>query len=157
MFTGIGYDVHRLEAGEDLVLGGVEIDHPTGLLGHSDADVLLHAIADAILGAIGEGDIGSHFPDNDPDYKGVSSLFLLQEVFSLVANKDLELNNIDSVLIAQQPKLAPYIADMEQNIADVFQLDLARVNVKATTTERLGFVGQEKGIAAQAVVSLGED
>jgi 2-C-methyl-D-erythritol 2,4-cyclodiphosphate synthase len=157
MFTGIGYDVHRLEVGEDLVLGGVEIDHSTGLLGHSDADVLLHAIADAILGAIGEGDIGSHFPDDDPDYKGVSSLFLLKKVFSLVANKDLKLNNIDSVLIAQQPKLAPYIADMEENIADVLQLDLARVNVKATTTERLGFVGQEKGIAAQAVVSLGED
>ncbi|MGM0369532.1 MAG: 2-C-methyl-D-erythritol 2,4-cyclodiphosphate synthase [Bacillota bacterium] len=157
MFTGIGYDVHRLEVGEDLVLGGVEIDYSVGLLGHSDADVLLHAIADAILGAIGEGDIGSHFPDNDPDYKGVSSLFLLKKVFSLVANKELKLNNIDSVLIAQQPKLAPYIAEMEENIADVLQLDLARVNVKATTTERLGFVGQEKGIAAQAVVSLGED
>ena len=156
MYTGIGYDVHRLKNGEDLILGGVEIDHSLGLLGHSDADVLLHAIADAILGAIGEGDIGNHFPDNDPEYKGISSLILLEKVFALVDNKEFELNNIDSVIIAQKPKLAPYIENMAENIAETLKLDSARVNIKATTTEKLGFVGAEEGIAAQAVVSIKE-
>ncbi|MBM7557858.1 2-C-methyl-D-erythritol 2,4-cyclodiphosphate synthase [Halanaerobacter jeridensis] len=154
MLTGIGYDVHRLEEGEDLVLGGVEIDYKVGLLGHSDADVLLHAVADALLGAMGEGDIGRHFPDDDPQYKGVSSLILLEEVYKLVKEKDLKLNNIDAVIIAQKPKLAPYIKIMEKNIAKVLQLDLNRVNLKATTTERLGFVGAGEGIAAQAVASI---
>lgn len=156
MLTGIGYDVHRLETGEELVLGGVEIDHNLGLLGHSDADVLLHAVADAILGAIGAGDIGRHFPDDDPDYKGVSSIVLLEQVFALVREKGCKLNNIDTVVIAQEPKLAPYIGRMEKNIAQVLNLELNRVNVKATTTERLGFVGAGEGITAQAIVSLEE-
>lgn len=156
MLTGIGYDVHRLETGEELVLGGVEIDHNLGLLGHSDADVLLHAAADAILGAIGAGDIGRHFPDDDPDYEGISSIILLEQVFALVREKGCKLNNIDAVVIAQEPKLAPYIGEMEKNIAQVLNLDLNRVNVKATTTERLGFVGAGEGITAQAIVSLEE-
>ena len=156
MLTGIGYDVHRLAAGETLILGGVEIEYSLGLVGHSDADVLLHAVADAVLGAIGEGDIGRHFPDDDPTYKGIASTVLLEQVFSFVTEQDLELNNIDSVIIAQKPKLAPYIEQMEKNIAQILQLDINRVNVKATTTEKLGFVGAEEGIAAQAIVSLEE-
>ncbi|MGM0501917.1 MAG: 2-C-methyl-D-erythritol 2,4-cyclodiphosphate synthase [Bacillota bacterium] len=157
MLTGIGYDVHRLEPDQDLVLGGVELDYSLGLLGHSDADVLLHAIADAILGALGAGDIGKHFPDDDPQYKGISSLILLQEINELVESRNLKVNNIDSIIIAQKPKLAPYIEKMEQNIAEVLKLEIARVNVKATTTEKLGFVGTEQGIAAQAVVSVKEE
>ena len=156
MLTGIGYDVHRLEEGEDLVLGGVEIDYKVGLLGHSDADVLLHAVADALLGAMGEGDIGRHFPDDDPQYKGISSLILLEEVYDLLKSKGLKLNNVDSVIIAQEPKLAPYIKQMEENIAQVLQLDEDKINVKATTTERLGFVGAGEGITAQAIVSIEE-
>lgn len=156
MLTGIGYDVHRLEEGEDLVLGGVEIDYKVGLLGHSDADVLLHAVADALLGAMGEGDIGRHFPDDDPQYKGISSLILLEEVYDLLKSKGLKLNNVDSVIIAQEPKLAPYIKQMEENITQVLQLDEDKINVKATTTERLGFVGAGEGITAQAIVSIEE-
>lgn len=156
MLTGIGYDVHRLEKGEELVLGGVQIDYEFGLLGHSDADVLLHALADAILGAMGAGDIGRHFPDDDPQYKGISSLILLKEVYELLTEKELKLNNLDAVIIAQEPKLASYIESMEEKIAKVLELSLDRVNVKATTTERLGFVGRGDGIAAQAVVSLEE-
>lgn len=154
MLTGIGYDVHRLELKEDLILGGVQIEYEQGLIGHSDADVLVHAVADAILGASGEGDIGRHFPDDDPAYKGISSLILLEEIYSLITEKKLELNNIDAVIIAQRPKLAPYIEQMEKNIAQTLQMDINRVNVKATTTEKLGFVGAEEGIAAQAVVSI---
>ena len=156
MLTGIGYDVHRLEVEEELILGGVEIEHHRGLLGHSDADVLLHAVADAVLGAIGEGDIGRHFPDDDPAYEGISSLILLEKVGDLVKEKECKLNNIDAVVIAQEPKLAPYIENMEKNIAQALNLDINRVNVKATTTEKLGFVGAGEGITAQAIVSLEE-
>ena len=156
MLTGIGYDVHRLEVEEELILGGVEIEHHRGLLGHSDADVLLHAVADAVLGAIGEGDIGRHFPDDDPAYEGISSLILLEKVGDLVKEKECKLNNIDAVIIAQEPKLAPYIENMEKNIAQALNLDINRVNVKATTTEKLGFVGAGEGITAQAIVSLEE-
>ena len=156
MLTGIGYDVHRLKRDEELVLGGVKIDYELGLLGHSDADVLLHALADAILGAIGEGDIGRHFPDDDSQYKGVSSLKLLDEVYNLVLDKELSINNIDSVIIAQKPKLASYIVRMEENIAKALGLDVKRVNIKATTTEKLGFIGSGDGIVAQTVVSIEE-
>jgi len=156
MRVGIGYDVHKLIKGESLILGGVEIDYYYGLEGHSDADVLLHAIKDALLGAVGEGDIGRHFPDNNPKYKGISSLKLLQEVSNLLFNKGFELNNLDGVIIAQKPKLAPYIKQMEKNIAQILNVDVNRVNIKATTTERLGFVGREEGIAAEAIVSVKE-
>ncbi|PRX26180.1 2-C-methyl-D-erythritol 2,4-cyclodiphosphate synthase [Orenia metallireducens] len=156
MRVGIGYDVHKLVEGESLILGGVKIDYSHGLEGHSDADVLLHAIKDALLGAVGEGDIGRHFPDDDPQYKGISSLKLLAEVSKLIFNKGFELNNLDGVIIAQKPKLAPYIKRMEENIAQVLDADLDKVNIKATTTERLGFVGREEGIAAEAIVSVKE-
>ncbi|WP_027339564.1 2-C-methyl-D-erythritol 2,4-cyclodiphosphate synthase [Halonatronum saccharophilum] len=156
MRVGIGYDVHRLEEGEGLVLGGVKIKYHLGLLGHSDADVLLHAIKDALLGSIGEGDIGRHFPDDDPKYKGISSLLLLKEVGKLLEKKGYELNNLDGVIIAQKPKLAPYINEMEVNIAKTLKVDENRVNIKATTTEKLGFVGEEAGIAAQAIASVKE-
>ncbi|OCL27860.1 2-C-methyl-D-erythritol 2,4-cyclodiphosphate synthase [Orenia metallireducens] len=156
MRVGIGYDVHKLVEGESLILGGVKIDYSHGLEGHSDADVLLHAIKDALLGAVGEGDIGRHFPDNDPQYKGISSLKLLAEVSKLLFNKGFELNNLDGVIIAQKPKLASYIKEIEENIAQVLNADLDKVNIKATTTERLGFVGREEGIAAEAIVSVKE-
>ncbi len=156
MRVGIGYDVHKLVKNETLVLGGVKIDYPYGLLGHSDADVLLHAIKDALLGAVGEGDIGRHFPDTDPDYKGVSSLRLLAEVQKIIYNKGFMVNNLDTIIIAQKPKLASYINEIKNNIVDVLEVEADRVNVKATTTERLGFVGREEGIAAEAIVSVNE-
>ncbi|MCK8827990.1 2-C-methyl-D-erythritol 2,4-cyclodiphosphate synthase [Natroniella acetigena] len=156
MRVGLGYDVHRLAKGEDLVLGGVRIEHSVGLVGHSDADVLLHAIKDALLGAIGAGDIGSHFPDDDPQYRGISSLVLLEQVMNSVLEAGYEVNNLDTIIIAQQPKLAPYISQMQNKIAQSIQVEVGQVNLKATTTEKLGFIGQGEGIAAQAIVSIKE-
>ena len=154
MRIGTGYDVHRLVEGRKLILGGVEVPHLLGLDGHSDADVLLHAIKDALLGAAALGDIGRHFPDTNPEYKGVSSLLLLKRVRELIADKGYRVHNIDATIIAEKPRLAPYIAQMNQNIADVLEIGLDQVNVKATTTEGLGFTGRREGIAAQAVAAI---
>lgn len=154
MRIGHGYDVHCLVEGRKLILGGVDIPWEKGLLGHSDADVLLHAISDAILGAIGEGDIGRHFPDTDPRYKGADSLKLLGHVMHLATAKGYYLGNVDATIVAQRPKLAPHIQRMRENIAAVLGADNDRVNVKATTTEELGFAGRGEGIAAYAVVLL---
>lgn len=154
MRIGHGYDVHRLVTGRKLILGGVEIPHETGLLGHSDADVLLHAICDAILGAIGEGDIGRHFPDTDPAYKGASSLKLLQQVMRLAEGKGYKTGNIDATIVAQRPKLAPSIPLMVVNIAEALGTEPDRINVKATTTEELGFAGRKEGIAAYSVALM---
>jgi 2-C-methyl-D-erythritol 2,4-cyclodiphosphate synthase len=151
---GHGYDVHRLVGERKLILGGVDIPHGLGLFGHSDADVLLHAICDAILGALGEGDIGKHFPDSDPAYRGISSLKLLREVMSLASGKGYAVSNLDATIVAQRPKLAPFIKAMVENIANACKTDLSRVNVKATTTEELGFEGRGEGISAHAVVLL---
>ena len=152
--VGMGYDVHRLVEERPLILGGVKIEHPLGLLGHSDADVLVHAIIDALLGALALGDIGKHFPDTDGAYKDCDSLQLLKKVGQLVAEKGYRVNNIDSTIIAQAPKLAPYIEIMVENIRRTLDLSGDCVSVKATTEEGLGFTGSEQGIAANAVVSL---
>jgi len=154
MRIGHGYDVHRLVEGRKLILGGVDIPYEKGLLGHSDADVLLHAISDAILGSIGEGDIGRHFPDTDPRYKGADSLKLLAHVMKLAEDKGFRLGNLDATIVAQSPKLAPHIPLMRQNIAGVLSAEIDRVNVKATTTEELGFAGRGEGIAAYAVALM---
>lgn len=154
MRIGHGYDVHRLVAGRKLILGGVEIPHETGLLGHSDADVLLHAVCDAILGAIAAGDIGRHFPDSDPAYKGADSIGLLRQVMKLADARGYRVGNIDATIVAQRPKLAPHIERMKMNIAETLSADPERINVKATTTEELGFAGREEGIAAYAVTIL---
>ena len=156
MRIGHGYDVHKLVEGRDLILGGVKIPHEVGLLGHSDADVLLHAVSDALLGAAGLGDIGKHFPDTDPQYKGADSLKLLQIVGEKVAEAGYRVSNIDVTMIAQRPKLRPHIEQMEKNIALALNLDARRVNVKATTEERLGFTGEELGMACHAVCLLEE-
>ena len=156
MRIGHGYDVHRLVKGRRLIIGGVDIPHETGLLGHSDADVLLHAIADAILGAIGEGDIGKHFPDTDPAYKGADSLQLLRHVMGIATARGCTIGNVDATVVAQRPKLAPHIPLMRENIAAALATEASRVNVKATTTEELGFAGRKEGIAAYAVVLLEE-
>ena len=156
MRIGHGYDVHRLVEGRDLILGGVKIPHYLGLLGHSDADVLLHAVSDALLGAAGLGDIGKHFPDTDPQYKGADSLKLLQIVGMKVAEAGFRLSNIDVTMIAQAPKLRPYIEQMERNIAGALNIDVSRVNVKATTEERLSFTGREEGMSCHAVCLLEE-
>lgn len=152
--VGTGYDVHKLVEGRDLILGGVKIPHTTGLLGHSDADVLLHAIMDAILGAAALGDIGKHFPDTDPAYKGASSMKLLEHVYQLITDRGYVIGNIDATIIAQKPKLRPYIQEMEQNIANVLQIALDQINVKATTEEQLGFTGRMEGISTQAICCL---
>jgi 2-C-methyl-D-erythritol 2,4-cyclodiphosphate synthase len=154
MRVGTGYDVHRLEQGRKLVMGGVDIPFEKGLLGHSDADVLLHAICDALLGAAGLGDIGKHFPDADQRYKGISSLKLLGEVRSLLEQKGFRVNNIDSTIVAERPRMAPHIPAMIGNIAEAVRVDVSAVNVKATTTEGLGFAGKGEGIAAYAVCSI---
>ncbi len=154
MQVGIGYDVHAFAEGEDLILGGVEIDYCKGLVGHSDADVVLHALMDALLGAMGAGDIGRLFPDNDPAYEGVSSLILLKEVKLLMIDRGFLINNLDLVIIAQRPKLANQIRLMEEKIVEVLEIDISKINIKATTTERLGFVGREEGIAVEAIASL---
>jgi 2-C-methyl-D-erythritol 2,4-cyclodiphosphate synthase len=156
MRIGHGYDVHRLVEGRDLILGGVKIPYELGLLGHSDADVLLHAVSDALLGAAGMGDIGKHFPDTDPAYKGADSLKLLQIVGEKVTLAGYRISNIDVTMIAQKPKLRPYIQQMEQNIAAALGMDAGRVNVKATTEERLGFTGEGLGMSCHAVCLLEE-
>ncbi|MBQ8895622.1 MAG: 2-C-methyl-D-erythritol 2,4-cyclodiphosphate synthase [Clostridia bacterium] len=153
---GQGYDVHKLVIGRRLIIGGVEIEHETGLLGHSDADVLLHAICDALLGAAALGDIGKHFPDTDEKYKNINSLILLSEVGKLLYKEGFTINNIDATVIAQAPKLAPYIEKMRQNIASALELDIKYVSVKATTEEHLGFTGRKEGIAASAVCIINE-
>ena len=151
---GMGYDVHKLVEGRKLILGGVEIEHTLGLLGHSDADVLLHAVADALLGAAALGDIGRHFPDTDAAYKGISSMVLLSRVGELLKARGYEIGNIDATIVAQKPKLAPYIMEMNENIAKTLNTSLDRINVKATTEEQLGFTGTEQGISAYAVVGI---
>ena len=156
MRIGHGYDVHKLVEGRDLILGGVKIEHTLGLLGHSDADVLLHAVSDALLGAAGLGDIGKHFPDTDPKYKGADSLKLLEIVARRVQEAGYRVSNIDVTVIAQRPKLRPHIEQMERNIAGAVGIDVSRVNVKATTEERLGFTGEELGMACHAVCLLEE-
>lgn len=152
--VGTGYDVHKLVEGRDLILGGVNIPHTTGLLGHSDADVLLHAIMDAMLGAVACGDIGKHFPDTDPQYKGISSIRLLEYVADIISEKGYVVGNIDATIIAQRPKLRPYIAQMEANIAAALKIEPDQINVKATTEEGLGFTGTLEGISAQAICCL---
>ncbi|MDP4159483.1 MAG: 2-C-methyl-D-erythritol 2,4-cyclodiphosphate synthase [Bacillota bacterium] len=152
--VGIGYDVHALVKGRLLILGGVEIPYERGLLGHSDADVLIHAIMDALLGALALGDIGAHFPDRDPRYSGISSLSLLEEVMKLVEAQGYRLGNIDSIIVAERPKVAQFIPQIRSNLARVLKTDESCVSVKATTTERLGFEGRGEGIAAQAIANL---
>lgn len=154
MRIGHGYDVHRLTEGRKLILGGVEIPFELGLLGHSDADVLLHAVSDALLGAAALGDIGRHFPDTDPKYKGADSMKLLERVVELLGEKGFIVNNIDCTVIAQKPKLAPFIVQMKSNIARVCGIESDRVNVKATTEEKLGFTGRLEGISAHAVCTI---
>lgn len=152
--VGHGYDVHRLTEGRKLILGGVLIDYEKGLLGHSDADVLVHAIMDSLLGAAALGDIGTHFPDTDEKYKGADSLELLRNVCGLIAEKGYTVSNIDATVIAQAPKLKPFIPQMKQNIAEVMNLDTDCINIKATTEEKLGFTGRKEGIAAHCVTLI---
>ena len=154
MRIGHGYDVHRLVEGRKLILGGVEVPHTLGLLGHSDADVLTHAVMDALLGAVALGDIGRHFPDTDPAYAGADSLKLLDHVVELLEKKGYQVGNVDATILAQKPKLAPYIEKMRDNLAARMKVEPDQVNVKATTEEKLGFTGAEEGIAAHAVALL---
>ena len=154
---GHGYDVHRLVPDRKLILGGVEIAHETGLLGHSDADVLLHAVSDALLGALALGDIGKHFPDTDPQYAGADSLVLLQHVYHLIREKGWQVGNVDATVIAQAPKLASHIPAMRQNIANALDVSVDCISVKATTEEKLGFTGEKLGIATHAVCILFRD
>lgn len=151
MRIGYGYDVHRLVEGRKLIMGGVEIDYERGLLGHSDADVLLHAVMDSLLGAAALGDIGKHFPDTDERYKGISSIKLLKEVLNLINENNYCIINLDATIIAQKPKMRPYIDQMRENIADALNIDISCVNVKATTEEGLGFTGEGLGIAANCI------
>ncbi len=154
MRIGHGYDVHPLKAGRDLILGGIKIPHPKGLDGHSDADVLIHAICDACLGAAALGDIGHHFPDSDPRYRGIDSRRLLRKVCAVLKQHGWRVGNLDSTVVAQAPRLAPHISGMRENIAMDLEIGIEQVNVKATTTEMMGFTGREEGIAAHAVVLL---
>jgi len=154
MRIGMGYDVHRLVEGRDLIIGGVTIPYELGLLGHSDADVLLHAISDALLGAAALGDIGKHFPDTEPEYKGISSLLLLERVGALLEENMFFIENIDATIIAQAPKMRPHIDGMRKNIANALHIEIDQINVKATTEEGLGFTGEGRGISAQAVCLL---
>lgn len=154
MRVGLGYDVHRLVEGRDLILGGVKIPYEKGLLGHSDADVLLHALTDALLGAAALGDIGRHFPDTDERYRGISSLILLEKAYTLVKERGYSLGNADMVIIMQKPKLKEYIPFMEENIAEALSCEKERISVKATTEEGLGFTGQGEGVSAKAIVLL---
>lgn len=154
MRVGMGYDVHRLTAGRKLILGGVEIPYGKGLLGHSDADVLVHAVMDALLGAAALGDIGKHFPDTDPEYEGVSSIRLLEHVGGLLDEKGYVIENIDATIVAQRPKMRPYIEQMRENIATALRIETDQVNVKATTEEGLGFTGTGEGISSQAVCAV---
>lgn len=154
MRIGLGYDVHKLVEGRPLIMGGVNVPHEKGLLGHSDADVLVHAIMDSMLGALALGDIGKHFPDTDERYKGADSMKLLKFVNDLINEKGYEVNNIDSIIIAQSPKMAPHIEQMRKNIANVLNTDMDNISVKATTEEGLGFTGAKQGIAAQSICLL---
>lgn len=154
MRIGHGYDVHRLVEGRKCIIGGVDIPHETGLDGHSDADVLVHAVMDALLGALALGDIGKHFPDTDPHYKGADSMVLLRHVAALIAKEGYRLGNLDATVLAQAPKLAPHIMQMRENIAEALGCEVSRVSVKATTEEKLGFTGAKQGIAAHCVCLL---
>lgn len=154
MRIGFGYDVHKLVVGRKLIIGGLEIEHDRGLLGHSDADVLVHAVMDSILGALGLGDIGRHFPDTDDQYKDISSMILLERVFEIMKENSYNIGNIDVTVAAEEPKLSGHIEDMENNIARVLNTDRSNINIKATTTEKLGFVGEKEGIAAYAVTLI---
>ncbi|CEN31497.1 MAG: 2-C-methyl-D-erythritol 2,4-cyclodiphosphate synthase [Paraclostridium sordellii] len=154
MRVGMGYDVHKLVKNRKLILGGVEIPHEKGLLGHSDADVLLHAIMDSILGALALGDIGKHFPDTDEKFKGADSMKLLEHVYNLIKEKGYVIGNLDATIIAQAPKMAPHIQDMRFNIARVLNTDIDNINVKATTEEGLGFTGNKEGISSQSICLL---
>ena len=154
MRVGIGYDVHKLVENRKLILGGVEIEHDKGLLGHSDADVLVHAMMDSILGALALGDIGKHFPDTDSKYKGADSIKLLEFVNNLIESKGYKVNNIDSIIIAQAPKMAPHILKMRENIAKAINVDIDCISIKATTEEGLGFTGNKEGISCQSICSL---
>ena len=151
---GSGYDVHPLSEGRPLIIGGIEIPFPSGLTGHSDADVLSHALGDALLGAVGLGDIGLHFPDSDPQYKGISSLQLLEKIYFLIRQTGYQIGNVDTTIVAQAPKMAPYIERMKKSLAAVLHVPADRISIKATTTEGLGFAGRQEGIAAYAVALL---
>jgi 2-C-methyl-D-erythritol 2,4-cyclodiphosphate synthase len=152
--TGFGYDVHRLVTGRTLILGGVKIPHPYGLLGHSDADVITHALCDAILGATALGDLGRHFPDSDSRYAGISSIHLLEEIIQKITSLDWRLGNADITLVAQAPKIAPFVAEMKKNISEACRVSVDQINIKATTTEGLGFTGTGEGMAAYAIVTI---
>lgn len=156
MRVGMGYDVHKLVEGRKLILGGVEIPYEKGLLGHSDADVLVHAIMDALLGAAAEGDIGKHFPDNDDQYEGISSLVLLEKVGEILKKDKYRISNIDATIIAQRPKMLPYIKEMRDNISNTLGINVSRINIKATTEEGMGFTGEGLGISSQAICLLEE-
>lgn len=152
--VGQGFDVHKFEDNRPLIIGGITIPHDRGLAGHSDADVLLHTITDAALGAIGEGDIGRHFPDTDADYKDADSAVLLKEIWALVERRGYKLGNIDCTIIAERPKMAPYIEEIRMRVAELLRADVSQVNIKATTTEKLGFTGRKEGIASMATILL---
>ena len=154
MRIGFGYDVHKLVEGRKLILGGVEIPYTLGLLGHSDADVMLHSVMDALLGAAALGDIGKHFPDTDPAFKGIDSMLLLNKVYALLKENGYKVNNIDVTVAAQAPKLAPFIEDMRKNLAEALEVELSQINVKATTTEHLGFEGRGEGISSYCVCTI---
>lgn len=154
MRIGIGYDVHAFCQDRQLILGGVRVPYDRGLLGHSDADVLVHAIMDSILGALGQGDIGKHFPDTDPKYKDISSLLLLEKVYKIMLDMGYKIGNLDTVIMAEEPKMASYIEEMKNNIGQILHTDIKNINIKATTTEELGFVGRKEGIAAESVCLL---
>ena len=151
---GQSIDIHQLVEGRDLYIGGVKIDHDKGLLGHSDADVLLHAIIESIIGALGLGDIGKHFPDTDPQYKGIFSMVLLEHCYQLMDKEGYEINNLDSIIMSEAPKMAPHIQKMRENVASKLHCDISQINIKATRGEKLGFVGRQEGMVAQAVVLL---
>lgn len=151
---GQSIDIHQLVEGRDLYIGGVKIDHDKGLLGHSDADVLLHAIIESIIGALGLGDIGKHFPDTDPQYKGISSMVLLEYCYQLMDKEGYEINNLDSIIMCEASKMAPHIQKMRENVASKLHCDISQINIKATRGEKLGFVGRQEGMVAQAVVLL---
>ena len=151
---GQSIDIHQLVEGRDLYIGGVKIDHDKGLLGHSDADVLLHAIIESIIGALGLGDIGKHFPDTDPQYKGISSIVLLEHCYQLMNQEGYEINNLHSIIMCEAPKMAPHIQKMRENVASKLHCDVSQINIKATRGEKLGFVGRQEGMVAQAVVLL---
>ncbi|MFZ2347395.1 2-C-methyl-D-erythritol 2,4-cyclodiphosphate synthase [Pseudolactococcus chungangensis] len=153
---GHGYDVHQLVNGRQLIIGGVNIPHETGLLGHSDADVLLHAITDAIIGALGMGDIGHAFPDTNPETEGIASTQILADIYQKMVEKGYEIGNIDATILAEAPKMAPHLQQMKQNIAMILQTDVTNINIKATTTEKLGFVGRREGMACEAVVLISQ-